>query len=115
MLSKSKISDYLSGISYSDISNYTTEQPRIVIYVTKGSINNDFEKNFIRVIRKYNLENEIVYLDIEDKNIVDPIYENSPELVIYRDGKVTDMIDCTLLKNTSSIKKALLERGIIND
>ena len=114
-LSKVNISDYLSGIKYDEISNYVTEQPVVVLYVTKGSNHESFEKNFIKAIKKYNLENSILYIDIKDQNIIDPIFENTPELVIYKDGRITDIVDCRTLNNNSSIINALSERGIIND
>ena len=66
MLSKSSISKYLTEIKYDNISSYLVEQPSIIIYVSNSSLgsSNEFEKKFIPVIIKYNLENEFVYINI---------------------------------------------------
>lgn len=114
-LSKANISDYISGIRYDEISNYVTEQPAVVLYVTNGNKNESFERMLIRAVKKHNLENEILYIDINNQNINDPIFENNPEFVIYKDGIITDIIDCRLYNNSNEIIKSLIERGIIND
>ena len=114
-LSRINISDYLSGIQYDEISNYVTEQPRVVLYVTNGNNNESFDRILIKAVKKYNLENEILYIDINNQNINNPIFENYPEFVIYKDGKITDIIDCRLYDNSNEIIKSLTERGIIND
>ena len=74
-----------------------------------------FEKEFKKVVKKYNLENEIIYININDVTIVDPVYQYAPELVFYKDGEISDIIDCTILKNSKDIIKELVQRGIIND
>lgn len=116
-LSQSQMDNYLTEINYEEISNYVIEQPSIIIYVSNSAQSNisNFENIFKPVIKKYNLENEIIYININDTTIIDPIYQNAPELVVYKDGEISDVIDCDALKTSSDIIKSLKERGIIND
>lgn len=116
-LSLSQLEEYLTEINYEEISDYIIEQPSIIIYVSNSSKQSDkkFENLLKPIIRKYNLENDIVYINTNDTTIIDPIYQNSPELVIYKDGEITDIVDCTTLRSKKSIIKLLKERGVIND
>lgn len=116
-LSISNIDSYLTEIKYEEIDSYVLEQPKIMIYVSNSSESTslNFEKNFIKVIKKHNLENDIIYININGTNQVDPVYQNAPELVIYKDGTITDVINCNTLKSENDIINSLTERGIIND
>lgn len=116
-LSVSKIDSYLTEIKYEEINSYVLEQPKIIIYVSNSSENTSltFEKNFINVVKKHNLENDVIYININGTNHVDPVYQNAPELVIYKDGTITDVINCDTLKSETDIVNSLTERGIIND
>lgn len=115
--STSSIDYYLTEVKYDGISNHIIENSNAIIYVSNSSEESSkiFEKKFKTVIKKYNLENEIVYININDTNIVDPLYQNAPELIFYKNGAVEDIIDCVTLKNYDSIVKELKERGVIND
>lgn len=115
--STSTIDKYLTEIKYEEISPHVVEQPNVIVYVSNSSDNSSvkFERYFSDVIRKYNLENDIIYININNVTIVDPIYQYAPELVFYKDGNISDIIDCNTLKNKKSIIKELKERGFIND
>lgn len=117
LLSESKIKGYLTEINYEEISTHVIEQPKSIIYVSNSSDikSKNFEKIFKTVIKKYNLENDIIYININNKTIVDPIYQNAPELIFYKDGKIYDMIDCSTLSNKDKIIMALKERSVISD
>lgn len=117
LLSKSMVKGYLTEIKYEEISTHVIEQPNTIIYVSNSSDDNsiNFEHMFIDVVKKYNLENEIIYININEVAIIDPIYQNAPELVFYKDGQISDMIDCTILKNSDNIIKVLKERSVISD
>ena len=67
------------------------------------------------IIKKYNLENEVIYININETTIIDPIYQNAPELVFYKDGAISDIIDCSTLKSKKSIINELKERSVIDD
>lgn len=116
-LSTSEIDSFLTEIKYEEIATHVIEQPSIIIYVSNSSdkTTKDFDKIFIPIIKKYNLENEIIYININETTIVDPIYQYSPELVFYHDGEISDIIDCTTLKSNKDIIKELKERSVISD
>ncbi len=113
----SMIDGYLSEIKYEEITNHVVEKPDAVIYVTNSADEKSkkFDKMFQKVIKKNNLENEIVYVNVNDANIIDPIYTTAPELVFYSEGAISDIIDATTLKNDKEITKALKERSVIVD
>ena len=117
LLSTSGMKGYLTEIRYEEIATHVVEQPNTIIYVSNSSDDSlyTFEKKFKTVIKKYNLENEIIYININDSVIVDPIYQNAPELVFYKDGQISDMIDCTTLKSSDEIINVLKERSVISD
>ena len=117
ILSESYIKDYLTEIKYEEIDSYILEQPNAIIYVSnsKEEDSRNFERKFSKLIKKYNLENQIVYININNTNLADINFQNAPVLIFYDNKEVFDMIDCTTLKNEKSISKALEERKIIND
>lgn len=117
LLSESKIKDYLTEIKYDEISNHVIEQPSSIIYVSNSSEDDtkNFEKIFIPVVKKYNLENEIIYININGITVVDPFYQSAPELVFYTNGEVSDVIDVSTLKTKDDVINVLKERSVIND
>lgn len=117
ILSTSGMKDYLTEIKYEEISTHVIEQPNAVVYVSNSSDDESlsFEKKFKTVIKKYNLENEIIYININGETIIDPVYQYAPELIFYEGGEISDIIDCTTIKNSKDIVKELKERGVISD
>ena len=115
--SKSYISDYLSEVKYEDIDNHIVEVPNAIVYVSNSSNkkSTSFEKVFAKVIKKYNLENNITYININGAKIVDQLYQNSPELVFYENGSVKEIVDVSSLNSENKIIKMLKERSVIND
>jgi len=114
---KSYIGNYLTEIKYSSINDFIVENRNVVIYVSNSNDtkSKDFEKYFSKVIKKYNLESNIYYININDTNIVDLFYQNAPEFIIYKDAEVSEVIDATTLKDYNMIVSSLKERGIINE
>lgn len=117
LLSTSKIGKYLTEIKYEEISTHVVEQPNTIIYVSNSEEDASikFENYFKAVVKKYNLENDVIYINIKDTTIIDPIYQYAPELVFYKDGEISDIIDCTNLKSDKDIVKVLKERSVISD
>ena len=113
----SYIGDYLQEIKYEDLDNFIVERPDAVIYVSNSSSkdSNRFEKILSGVVKKYNLENNMYFININQTNIVDPIYTNAPELVFYNNNKMSEIIDCNTLNTENKLIRALKERSIIND
>ena len=66
LLSISKINNYLTEIKYEEIATHVVEQPNTIIYVSNSSKDESIkcENIFKEVIKKYNLENEIIYINI---------------------------------------------------
>lgn len=117
LLSESEIKDYLTEIKYEEIENHIIEQPTSIIYVSNSSedTTRKFDEIFIPVIKKYNLENEVIYININGVTIMDPVYQNAPELVFYKNGEISDMIDVSTLNNRDDIIDVLKERSVISD
>ena len=67
------------------------------------------------MVKNYNLESNIVYININNASIIDPIYESAPVLVFYKDGVVSDVISCETLSKYNDIVNIFKERGFIGD
>lgn len=117
LLAKSDISNYLTEINYDEIENHVVEQPSSIIYVSNSSEEKTkkFDEIFIPVIKKYNLENEIIYININNTTLVDPLYQNAPELIFYNNAEIEDVIDVSTLNKSSEVEQILRERGVIGD
>ncbi len=117
LLATSEISNYLTEINYDEIENHVIEQPSTIIYVSNSSEEStrDFDEILIPVIKEYNLENEIIFININDTVIVDPFYQNAPEFIFYEDGEINDVIDVSTLSTSNEVIEILKERGIIDD
>lgn len=117
LLSESDIKNYLTEINYEEIQTHVTEQPNRVIYVTNSSEEETkvFDKIFIPVIKKYNLENEVIYINLNGTTIVDPVYQYAPELIFYQGGEISDIIDCSTIESSKDLTKVLKERSVISD
>lgn len=116
-LNDSVISKYLSEVKYEGINDFVLEYPNIIIYVSNSKSNESrkFEKNLAKIIKKYNLENEMIYININDVNIVDPIYQNAPQFIFYNDGNVSEIVNCAILDTKDDIISILKERSVIYD
>ncbi|MEG2351416.1 MAG: DUF6568 family protein [Bacilli bacterium] len=114
-LSTSKIDAYLSEIKYEELPNHLVEKPDAIVYVSNSSEQESikFEGKFQNVIKKHNLENDIVYVNLNNLNIADVNYTYAPELIFYKDGKVSDVINATNLKLERDIIKIFRDRNII--
>lgn len=113
----SSIKDYLTEIKYEEISNHITENPNEIIYISNSSEKSslEFEENLIPIIKRYNLENTMIFININNTNLQDPFYQNAPQLIFYKNNEVSDLIDCSILKDKKQILAVLKERGYIND
>lgn len=116
-LSTSKISNYLTEIKYEDVKSYVVEEPDAIVYVSNSSDDSTREFNdiFIPVIKEYNLENNIIFININNEEIDDAFYQNAPELIFYKESLVSDVIDVSTLSTSNDLKKILKERSVIGD
>ena len=117
--SKRSLNNYLQVINYNELDDYIIENKNAVIYVS--ILGNEeirkFERTFKNTIMDNNLRNSMLYLDItnEDQNAVRNKLEidtNLPYLVVYTNGKITDIYSISKHKyNTKKILKYLNRIG----
>lgn len=121
------LNEELQVIKYNELEDYLTENKTAIIYVSE--LNNQeirtFEKKFKNLIRKYNLNNTILYLNTTDEGYgsfkIEDITKNSsikklPLIIIYREGKIYDIYNIKENNyNTNLLLNYLKEEGIIND
>ena len=114
---QSKIGEYLTELNYYDVPEYLFENPNAIVYVSNSSEDSskEFENTFKKVIKDYNLENDIVYINIYELNTNNAFYNNAPEILFYKDGVVSDAISCDALETYKDIVKIFKERGVIGD
>lgn len=114
---ESTIGSYLTEVKYDNIKEYILENPNAIVYVSNSSEDSskEFENTFKKVIKDYNLENDIVYINIYELNTNNAFYNNAPEILFYKDGVVSDAISCDALETYKDIVKIFKERGVIGD
>jgi len=124
--------EYLQVINYNELSTYLIENKDAVIYssVLKSQEIRNFEKRFKSVIKKYSLNNDILYLDLtkelENNKIreeIRKIYKTSdsdltitPSIIIFKNSKVEDIY--SIKDNNYNVNKLveyLKKEDIIND
>ncbi len=103
------LSNYISEISYDELSNYVIDNPNTIVYLSsRDNINHvDFEKSFIDYIKENNLKSSIVYFDtkkiaINDlitikatyfkENLSEVNLDTFPNLIIFENGKIVDLL-----------------------
>lgn len=113
----SYIDKYLTEVKYDDLKINLLENPKTIIYVSDSSLKETrkFEKLFKNVIKKYNLENDIYYINIYNSKISSKTYKNAPEIIFYKETEIIDIIDCNLLEEEEDIINIFIERDVIND
>lgn len=134
----SKLSSTLTEISYSTLENYLYEHPETIIYITDTSVNTKskmkFENNYIKIIEKNELENQLVYIDLskiteEEKTKFyknyssglinkEEIFDNVPNILSIKDKKVVNTLFHTYSRiNSDDISKFLknIEESDVND
>ena len=99
----------INEITEVELEPFLIENPSTVIYVCTASNEKcrDFEKDFKKVINKYNLEESIVYVnlsDVEDqKAFVDQFNASHP----YKKGKLTTNYPALVLFEEGKVKNIL--------
>lgn len=125
--SVSVLNGYLSIINYNEIDDYLVENKNAVIYISSSGTAEvkDFEKKFINIINKYDLNNNILFLDLssedEDSQLFNNIklkyrIKNLPSFIVFKNGAIYDIYDIKV--NNYSIDKVihyLIEVGVVDD
>ncbi|MDD4027776.1 MAG: hypothetical protein PHN54_01790 [Bacilli bacterium] len=104
--STSIISDYLSEVTFEEYKTYMQEVSNGFIYycISDNIECRSFEKNFKKVVSKYGLNSQIIYLDIKDISI-DNYYKkytnlnediNIPCIVYFENHLIIDYINSNM-------------------
>lgn len=121
------LSKFISEISYDELPNYIMDNPDAIVYLSANDNNNYtvFEKDFMNYIKENNLINAIVYFDTKkieendlitikatyfEENLTSANFDTFPNLIIFENGKVVDILykdkeDITLEKIKNIIEK----------
>ena len=94
------ISDSITEVNYLEIDNYLLENPYVLMYIndSKNNDNQSFEKEFVKYIRKYELNSKIIYIDIA-KLSNDNLQEMKDKWLINSDVLVPNLL---LIENGST-------------
>lgn len=68
-LNKPILDKYMEVINYNELDNYLVESPNAIIYVSvlENTEIRDFEKQFKSILKKNQLEKEVLYMDITEE------------------------------------------------
>jgi len=101
------IRDTLFEITSKELEHYILENPDCVLYMCQSYTNNcrNFEKDFKKVINKYNLKNYIVYVNLSSNDIKEftdsfnskyskkiELNYNYPALIVMEDGLINSVL-----------------------
>ncbi len=108
-INKSYISKYVTSITCNELSNAITElSSNTFLYLSYTGNNNiyDFEKQFKKVLKEYNLEENIIFVDctneLNEKNNVESLKNiltvgsrelTLPAIIYFKDNNPIDFID----------------------
>jgi hypothetical protein len=107
-LSTSIISNYISEVTQTDFQNYIAENSNTLVYmgIPDNTECRNFEKRFKKIINKYDLRNEIVYLNVKTMSLntitaqyVSRDLKNNdsvidvPAIVVYNNSRIVEFID----------------------
>ena len=125
----SLMDNYIKLINYTEIKDYVTENRDVVIYssVLKDKKIRNFEKNFRHVINKYELEDQIVYLNLTDLTLEERVDLSNtynldgktivdvPCLLIFKDGNLIDIYALKDNYNVDNLVTYLQKKEVINN
>lgn len=120
-LANSYIANYVSEVSYQEFENYIQENPNMIVYIGMKDSEEclSVEKKLYKIIEKYDLIEETVFLNVEDNNssnlnsLKQKYYnqslttqiDNVPAIAIVTNKKIVDIV--------VSDKDGNIERGDI--
>ena len=116
------LNGFIKEIKIQEIDNYIIENPNFIIYL--GYKNNDnklFEKKFKKLVTKYDLQKDIVFIDISQfndetfnkfcKKYADKLLEKDSSLIIVDNQKVIDVLDITKGNNDIELVKMFFKKN----
>ena len=107
------LNGFIKEIKTQEVDNYIIENPNFIIYLGyKNNDNKSFEKKFKKLVTKYDLQRDIVFIDINQFNDVafnefcnkyaDKLLNKDSSLIIIDNQKIIDVLDIT--KENSDIE-----------
>ncbi len=118
------IDGYLHEIKYNELDNYILENPDFVLYMCTSNDKEcrDYEREFRKIVRKYNLKDRIIYLNLTDhiKNKDNTLlninldissmmneelfFHSYPSISIFKEKKLHDLI---IVNNSSTLDEVV--------
>ena len=128
----SVIKDVTREINVDEISNYALESPKFMLYVSSGvdADVKDFENNFKKLIKKLEISEDILYLNMDNVNndlysslssfssnnkISSLIIQSKASLYVFSDGKIVGVLNNVNNFSDKHIKAFIKKWGFIND
>ena len=102
-LKRSYLYNYVNEVNINDIKNILTE-PNSELFILVTETNNDdvykLEKNIMKIIKKYDLRDNFIYIDYTDNEDLDKLndifgtkIEKIPALLYYKNGELSEVVD----------------------
>lgn len=116
------LNGFIKEIKTQEIDNYIIENPNFIIYLGyKNNDNKSFEKKFKKLVTKYDLQKDIVFIDISQfndeafnkfcKKYADKLLEKDSSLIIVDNQKVIDVLDITIGNNDIELVKMFFKKN----
>ena len=116
------LNGFIKEIKTQEIDNYIIENPNFIIYLGyKNNDNKSFEKKFKKLVTKYDLQKEIVFIDISQfndetfnnfcKKYADKLLKKDSSLIIVDNQKVIDVLDITKGNNDIELVKMFFKKN----
>ena len=127
----SVIKDVTREINVDEISNYALESPKFMLYVSSGvdADVKDFENNSKKLIKKLEISEDILYLNMDNVNndlysslssfssnnkISSLIIQSKASLYVFSDGKIVGVLNNVNNFSDKHIKAFIKKWGFIN-
>ena len=116
------LNGFIKEIKTQEIDNYIIENPNFIIYLGyKNNDNKSFEKKFKKLVTKYDLQKDIVFIDISQfndetfnnfcKKYADKLLKKDSSLIIVDNQKVIDALDITKGNNDIELVKMFFKKN----
>lgn len=116
------LNGFIKEIKTQEIDNYIIENPNFIIYLgDKNNDNKSFEKKFKKLVTKYDLQKDIVFIDISQfndetfnnfcKKYADKLLKKDSSLIIVDNQKVIDVLDITKGNNDIELVKMFFKKN----
>ena len=128
----SVIKDVVREINVDEISNYILESPKFMLYVSSGADTDikGFENDFKRIIKKFELGEDIIYLNTDNveydlysnldsfassSKISSLISDSKASLYVFSDGKIVGVLNNVNNYSDKQIKSFMKKWGFLDD